>query len=111
MNKLIAFEAILLIFILVSYLTGGISLPKAGQVILGIGIIDLVIGIFSLFGWRILRGDVSDQAPLNKIDSREITVDNSIIYPERPSTSFGIKLILLGIIVVVVGLVVILIFS
>jgi hypothetical protein len=111
MNKLIFFEAILLILVLVSYLSGGISVLKAGQVILGIGIIDLVIGIFSLFGWRILRGDVSDKAPLDKIDSREITVDDYIICSDRPSTSFGIKLILLGTIVVVVGLVLMLIFS
>jgi hypothetical protein len=111
MSKLIFFEVILLILVLVSYLSGGISLLKAGQVILGIGIIDLVIGISSLFGWHILQGDVSDQAPLSKIDSREITVDNSTIYPDRPSTSFGVKLTLLGIIVVVVGIALILIFS
>jgi hypothetical protein len=73
MNKPILFQVILFVLLLMGSFAGLISLLRLGQVFLGIGILDLVLSAAALLGWPMLRGDISEQAPLSRRDSHEVS--------------------------------------
>ncbi len=111
MNKFILIEIILVAFVVVSSLFGFISVLRVGQVVLALGIIDLLISLAAFFGWPVLRGDVTNLAPLNRQESFEIVRDDYTVNHNRPSTVFAIRIAVTGIIAIGIGLVLILILS
>lgn len=111
MNKFILIEIILVAIVVVSSLFGFISLLRVGQGILALGIINLVISLAAFFGWPVLRGDVTDLAPINRQESFEIARDEYALNHDRASSVFAIKVAVTGIIAIGVGLVLILILS
>lgn len=93
------------------WLFGSISLERAGNVFLAVGIIDLRMRIAAWRGWSILRGDASNHAPLSKLDSGEVARDEYSLDHERPSTRFMVTIASLGIVAFSIGLVLLLLYS
>ena len=103
MNKLILFEIVLFASVLTGSLFGILSLQRAGQVFLAIGIIDLIMSIAALRNWPMLRGDISNIAPLSKRDSDETPRNQYSSDHDRPSTGFVIMAAVTGIIAIAIG--------
>jgi hypothetical protein len=110
MNRVIVFEIFLFALVIVGALLGSIGLERTGQVFLAIGIIDLIMSIAAWRGWSILRGDISNNAPLSKQDSGEVAGDEYLIEHDRPSTGFVVKTVIIGIVAFGIGVVLLLFF-
>jgi len=110
MNNVIIFQMLLLAVVVVGWILGSIGLERVGQIFLAVGIIDLIMSFLAWRGWRILRGDISTNAPINKYDSREPAQDEYSIDHDRPSTGFVVKVAIIGMIALGIG-VILLIFS
>jgi amino acid transporter len=111
MNRLILFEMIIFAFVIVGSLLGSLGLDRAGQVFLAVGIIDLIMSIAALRGWPMLRGDISNLAPLSKRDSGEAARDEYSMDHDRPSTGFAVEVTITGIVAIGIGIVLLLLFS
>lgn len=111
MNKLILFEMILFVFIVIGSLLGVLTWYRAGQVFLAIGVVALVMSIAAWRGWPMLRGDISHFAPLSKRDSSEIASNGYLMEQESPSIGFVLRVTLSGFIAIAIGLYLILSFS
>lgn len=107
MNKPIIFQLILYIVVIGGAVSGLLTILRAGQVILGMGIIDLILGIAALLRMPILRGDVSTLNPLGIGDMGE-GGDGHDLENVRPSTRLWLPMLFIGIVGIIVGLVMIL---
>lgn len=92
-------------------LFGFIDLERVGQVFLTVGIIDLIMSIAAWRGWSILRGDISNNAPLNRRDSGEVARDEYSLDHARPSTGFIVKIAGIGIVAFGIGMALLLLYS
>ena len=110
MNRVIAFEIFIFAIVIVGLLFGSFSLERAGYVFLTVGIIDLLMSIAAWRGWSILRGDVSNNAPLSKLDSGEVARDEYALDRERPSTRFIVTIASIGVVAFGTGLVLVLLY-
>jgi hypothetical protein len=111
MNRVIIFQMVLLALLIVGSLLGSIGRERVGQVFLAVGIIDLILSIASWRGWPILRGDISNNAPLSTRDSGEGAHDEYSLDHEQPSTEFIVKIASIGIVTFGVGIVLLLLYS
>lgn len=111
MNRIILFETFIFAVVIVSAVFGSIGLERVGQVFLAVGIIDLIMSMAAWRGWPILRGDASNQRPLNKRDSGEVARDEFSWDYESPSTGFTVKIAALGIFSFGIGVILLLYFA
>lgn len=111
MNRVILFEMFIFAFVIVAALLGSIGLERTGQIFLAVGIIDLIMSIAAWRGWPILRGDISNQAPLSKSDSGEVARHEFSQDRERPSTGFVMKIAAIGVFSVGIGIALLLFFA
>jgi hypothetical protein len=105
MNRVIIIQLVLFVLLIIGSLSGLISWERVGQIFLAVGIIDLILSIAAWQGWPILRGDVANNNPLSKLDSREAASDEFAIAYDRPSTGFIVKIAGIGILTVVAGVI------
>lgn len=108
MNGVILFQMILFAFVIVGMLLGFVGVERVGQVFLAVGVIDLIMSIAAWRGWPILRGDISNNAPLNKRESGEVARDKYAVDHDRPSTGFVVKVAITGIVAMSIGVVLLL---
>ena len=111
MNRVIAFEIFIFALVIVGLLFGSIGLERAGYVFLTVGIIDLLMSMAAWRGWSILRGDVSNNAPLSKRDSGEMAPDEYSLDQGRPSARFMVTIASIGVVAFGIGLVLALLYS
>jgi hypothetical protein len=108
MNRILAFEVLLFVVLVAAALLGYVGLERVGQVILGIGLIELVLSLLAWAGWPVLRGDISGNRALTKQDSRETARDDpSSIDHDRASRAFAIQLALAGVLATGMGVILI----
>ena len=103
MNKLILVELLFLLVVIITMQMGVTDLARAGQVLIGIAALNLVLGLLTAFGWPVLRGDVSDFTPVNRQDSFEAGQHRTTTRPARPSRSFVLILFLSAFIALAAG--------
>jgi hypothetical protein len=107
MNRILAFEVLLFVVLVAAALLGYVGLERVGQVILGIGLIELVLSLLAWAGWPVLRGDISGNRALTKQDSRETARDDPSIDHDRASRAFAIQLALAGVLATGMGVILI----
>ena len=86
-------------------LFGSIGLARAGHVFLTVGMIDILMSLAAWRRWPILRGDVSNNAPLNRRDSGEAARDEYSADRDRPSAGFIVTTAVIGAVAIGVGVV------
>ncbi len=111
MNRVVVFEIFLFVLVVAGVLLGSIGLEKAGQVFLTVGIIDILMSLAAWRRWPILRGDVSNNAPLNKRDSGEAARDEYSMDQDRPSAGFVARTAVIGGVAFGIGIVLLLFFA
>jgi hypothetical protein len=107
MNKVIIFQLVLFMVLIVGSILGFIGWNRVGQVFLAAGIIDLILSIAAWRGWPILRGDIANDAPLSKRDSSEAASDEYALAHVRPSIRFVVKIAGIGILIIGIGVILI----
>ncbi len=105
MNRVLIFEMFLFALVVAGVLLDSLGLERAGQVFLTVGIIDLLMSLAAWRNWPILRGDISNNAPLSKRDSGEMARDEFSMDHDRPSAGFAIELAIIGMVVFPLGFV------
>jgi hypothetical protein len=105
MNRVIIIQLVLFVLLIIGSLSGLISWERVGYVFLAVGIYDLILSFAVWRGWPILRGDIANNNPLRKLDSREAASDEFAIAYDRPSTGFIVQIAGIGILTVVVGII------
>ncbi len=111
MNRVIIFEVFLFALLAIGMLLGSLELDRAGQVFLTVGMIDLIMGLAAWRNWPILRGDVSNNAPLSKRDAGETARDEYAVDQDRPSSGFIAKIVATGAVALSIGAVLLLFFA
>ena len=104
MNKLFIVLIILTSVSIFGYLFRVISLAQTGQILLAFGIMDILIGLAAWRGWKILRGDIAENAPLNKHDAGEKAHNEIGPGAGRPTDRFAVEMASFGIATAIVGL-------
>jgi hypothetical protein len=107
MNKIIIFQMVLFMLLIVASILGFIGWNRVGQVFLAVGIIDIILSIAAWRGWPILRGDIANDAPLSKRDSSEAATGNYALADVRPSIGFVVKIAGIGILIIGIGVILI----
>lgn len=107
MFNLLIFDTLLIVLFALSSFLGVINFTRAGQVLIGIAVLNFTLAVLSFFGWPVLRGDISTQLPLTKQELIESQDDLNPSKQERPSRSFVFGLIGLGVVAFAVGLILI----
>lgn len=104
MNKLILVETLFLSVLIAASLVGAISLTRTGQVLIAIAAYNLVLSLLAYFSWPVLRGNVSDFSPMSRQDALEIGREGNSSKSSRPSRSFVIGLLAIGVIALATGI-------
>ena len=104
MSGFIIFEILLLALIWISSLFDVVSSTTVSFVFIGIGLINFIIGLFAWRGWPILRGDISDNSPIQRQDGYELGHGDTSLDHDRPSTRLIVLIFTIGVITLSVGI-------
>lgn len=66
MQRIFFYQVVFIGFLSAAVMFDMISRERLGQVLVGLGVIDLVLGLLARAGLPVLRGDAADQAPLRE---------------------------------------------
>ncbi len=104
MIYLLIFDMLFIVLFILASWFGMINPTRAGEVLLGIALINIVLAIFSYFQWPVLRGDISQQAPLTRRDGITKQGSLDLSQAQHPPKSFVFGLFVLGAFALIVGL-------
>ena len=107
MNKIILFELLFLFVLVITLQMGVMNLARAGQALIGIAVLNLVLGLLTAFGWPVLRGDISDFSPITRQDLSETLHERTDFDIDHPARSIPVVLFTSSAIALAVGLVLI----
>lgn len=110
MKRVIIFQLVLFTVLIIVSLLGSIGWKRVGEVFLAVGIIDIILSIAAWRGWPILRGDISNNAPLSNRDFGEVAREEYATAHIRQSIGFVMRIAGIGIFIVGIG-VILIIFS
>ena len=104
MNSLFIIQLILIGVLIFSFFFRVVSLAQTGQILLALGIINLLIGLAAWRGWKILRGDIAENVPLNNHDTGEEAYKEFGLGAGRPTNQFAVEMAGFGIAAAFIGL-------
>ena len=104
MSGFIIFEILLLALIWISSLFDVVSSTTVSFVFIGIGLINFIIGLFAWRGWPILRGDISENSPIQRQDGYKLGHSDSSLDHDRPSTRLIVLVFTIGVFALSVGI-------
>ena len=103
MSGFILFEILLLALITILFLFDVVSSATAAFVFIGCSLSNFIIGLSAWRGWPILRGDVSDNSPIQRQDGYQLGQGESSLDHNRPSSNIIIFIFALGVVALIVG--------
>ena len=103
MSKLFLFEIAIFILASIVSLSGVIEIHRAGQVLLALGIIDLIVAVLAWMGVPVIRGDISLLEPIANRELEVISPEQATSDLIRPSAGLLVQTAGIGIVAILGG--------